>query len=195
MAKRILVINGHPDPLRHHLCTAFAEAYIEGASGAGHEIRRIDVAGLQFPMLRSQAEFEKGNLPEELRVAAEDIQWAEHLVFVFPLWLGTMPALVKAFLEQVARPGIAFEYGADRKAIKMLLKGRSARLIVTMGMPALVYRLWFMSHGIATLRRGILNFVGVRPVRESLFGMVDNVGDEKRRKWLSQVKQLGRSAA
>ena len=195
MAKRVLVINGHPDRLRHHLCTALAEAYIEGASGAGHVIHRIDLAGFQFPMLRSQVDFESGKLPEELSLAVEDILWAEHLVFVFPLWLGTMPALMKAFLEQVMRPGIAFEYGADRRAMKTLLKGRSSRLIVTMGMPAVVYRLWFMNHGIAALRRGILNFVGVRPVRESLFGMVDNVGDEKRRKWLSQVKQLGRRAA
>jgi putative NADPH-quinone reductase len=195
MAKRILVINGHPDRQRHHLCTALTEAYVEGASGAGHEIRRIDLAGFQFPMLRSQVEFEESNLPDELIVAVEDILWAEHLVFVFPLWLGSMPALVKAFLEQVMRPGIAFEYGADRTATKMLLQGRSARLIVTMGMPAIVYRLWFMNHGIAALRRGILNFVGIRPVRESLYGMVDKVGDEKRRKWLSQVKQLGHRAA
>jgi putative NADPH-quinone reductase len=195
MAKRILVINGHPDHRHHHLCTAFAEAYIEGASGAGHEIRRIDLAGFQFPMLQSQSEFENGDLPEELDVAVENILWAEHLVFVFPLWLGTMPALVKAFLEQVMRPGIAFEYGAGGMSTKALLKGRTARLIVTMGMPSFVYRLWFMNHGIAALRRGILNFVGIKPVRDSLFGMVGNAGESKCRKWLKQVKQLGSRGA
>jgi putative NADPH-quinone reductase len=195
MAKRILVINGHPDRLHHHLCTAFTEAYIEGAAGAGHEIRRIDLAGFQFPMLRSQIEFEDGNLPEELSVAVEDILWAEHLVFIFPLWLGTMPALVKAFLEQVMRPGIAFEYGADGLSTKTLLQGRSARLIVTMGMPAVVYRLWFMNHGISALRRGILNFAGIKPVRGSLYGMVGKTSDSRRRKWLDQVRHLGGRAA
>ena len=195
MAKRILIINGHPDRSRHHLCTAFAEAYIEGASGAGHEIRRIDLAGFQFPMLRSQAEFENGKLPEELGVAVENILWAEHLVFIFPLWLGTMPALVKAFLEQVMRPGIAFEYGAGSISTKALLQGRSARLIVTMGMPGIVYRLWFMNHGLSAMRRGILNFVGIKPVRESLYGMVGQASDGRRRKWLAQVGQLGGRAA
>jgi putative NADPH-quinone reductase len=191
MTKRILVINGHPDRLHDHLCTAFAEAYIEGASSAGHEIRRIDLAGFQFPMLHSQTEFENEDPPEELNAAIENILWAEHLVFIFPLWLGTMPALMKAFLEQVMRPGIAFEYGANGTSTKALLRGRSARLIVTMGMPSVVYRLWFMNHGIATLRRGILNFVGIKPVRESLYGMVAQASHSKRRKWLSQVRQLG----
>lgn len=195
MTKRILVINGHPDRLRHHLCTALAETYIEGASGAGHEIRRIDLAGFRFPMLRSQAEFEDGPLPEELGIAVEDILWAQHLVFVFPLWLGTMPALVKAFLEQVMRPGIAFEYGSNGRSTKALLQGRSARLIVTMGMPSIVYRLWFMNHGLSAMRRGILNFVGIKPVSESLYGMVGEADDARCRKWLNQVKLLGQRAA
>lgn len=195
MAKRILVINGHPDRLRHHLCTALADAYVEGASGAGHEIRRIDLAGFQIPMLRSQVEFEDGNLPEELSIAVEDILWAHHLVFVFPLWLGTMPALVKAFLEQVMRPGIAFQYGSNRRWTKALLRGRSARLIVTMGMPRIVYRLWFMNHGISAMRRGILNFVGIKPVFESLYGMVGAADESRCRKWLNQVKLLGQRAA
>ena len=195
MAKRILVINGHPDRHSHHLCTAFAEAYIEGASSAGHTIRLIELAAFDFPMLRSQTEFEKAQPPEELKIAVENILWAEHLVFIFPLWLGTMPALVKSFLEQVMRPGIAFEYVEGSVATRSLLDGRSGRLIVTMGMPSLVYRLWFLNHGIAALRRGILNFVGIRPVRESLYGMVGQADEDKCRKWLSQVRRLGSRAA
>lgn len=195
MSKRILVINAHPDRSHHHLCTSLVEAYVEGASSAGHEIRRIDLSGFQFPMLQSQAEFESGKVPEELSVAVENILWAEHLVFVFPLWLGTMPALLKAFLEQVMRPGVAFEYGKNGLSAKRLLEGRTARLIVTMGMPALLYRLWFLNHGVATLRRGILNFVGIRPVRESFYGMVDRADAARHRKWLNEVRDMGRRAA
>ena len=96
------------------------------------------------------------------------IAWAEHIVFVFPLWLGTMPALLKAFLEQVMRPGIAFAYPDEKCGFnKTLLQGRSARIVVTMGMPSFFYRLWFLGHGIAGMRRNILNFVGIKPVRET----------------------------
>lgn len=194
MVKRILVINAHPDRSKHHLCSSFVEAYIEGAAGAGHTIRRIDLAGFEFPMLHSQEEFESRRVPQELKIAVQDIQWAEHIVFVFPLWLGTMPALLKAFLEQVMRPGVAFEYAERGGLPKTLLKGRSARLIVTMGMPAFVYRLWFLNHGIAAFRRGILNFAGIRPVRETLFGMLEQAGDDQRRTWIAQIRDLGRRA-
>jgi putative NADPH-quinone reductase len=195
MAKRILVINAHPDRLRRHLCHALVEAYVEGASGAGHSIRRIDLAGFEFSLLHSQEEFESRNVPAELKGAVEDILWAEHLVFVFPLWLGTMPALLKAFLEQVMRPGVAFDYVSKGGPAKTLLNGRSARLIVTMGMPSFVYRLWFLAHGIAGLRRSILNFVGIKPVRTTFFGMLEQAGDGKRRTWVEKVRALGRDAA
>ena len=195
MKRRILVINAHPDRGKQHLCTAFAAAYCDGAAVAGHEVRRIDLAGFAFPMLQSQDAFESGPVPEELDIAVKDSVWAQHLVFIFPLWLGTMPALMKAFLEQVMRPGIAFDYARPGSPAKTLLKGRSARIIVTMGMPALLYRLWFLSHGVATFRRGILHFVGIRPVRERFFGMIDNASEHTRRKWIEQVRRFGSKAS
>ncbi|TJW65958.1 MAG: flavodoxin family protein, partial [Mesorhizobium sp.] len=124
---------------------------------AGHVVRQIDLAALNFPMLRTMQEFEHGAIPDSLKDAAGAIVWAEHIVFVFPLWLGTMPALLKAFLEQVMRPGTAFAYpDKGRGFTKTLLRGRSARLVVTMGMPSLLYQLWFLGHGIAGMRRSIL---------------------------------------
>lgn len=195
MSRRILVIVGHPDPSPDRLCRALASAYAEGAEQTGHIVRRIDLALLEFPMLRTSREFEHGTMPGSLKEAAEAVVWAEHLLFVFPLWLGTMPAMLKAFLEQVMRPGTAFAYPDKGVGFaKSLLRGRSARLVVTMGMPAPVYRFWFLSHGIAGMRRGILHFVGIKPVRETLFGMVANVSDAKRAKWLNQMQRLGERA-
>lgn len=194
MPKHILIIDGHPDHGQPHLTAALADAYAEGAAAGGHDVRRIVITHLDFPLLRSQTEFESRHLPPVLEEAAASLAWADHIVFVFPLWLGTMPALLKAFLEQTIRPGVAFEYGTKGAWNTMLLKGRSARLIVTMGMPAILYRLWFRSHGVATLRRNILNFVGIRPVRESFFGMVDQAGAGKHARWIATVRALGERA-
>ncbi|MDX8530771.1 NAD(P)H-dependent oxidoreductase [Mesorhizobium sp. VK25A] len=192
MPRRILVLIGHPDPSPDRLCRALASAYAEAAEMAGHDVRKIDLALLDIPLLRTMQEFEHGPIPDNLREAAEAVVWAEHFVFVFPLWLGTVPAMLKAFLEQVMRPGTAFAYPAKGEGFtKSLLRGRSARLVVTMGMPAVVYRVWFLSHGIAGMRRGILNFVGIRPVRETLFGMVADASDAKRAKWIEQMRALG----
>jgi putative NADPH-quinone reductase len=192
MQRRVLVINGHPDGDPARLCAALAEAYAQGAREAGHSVETISIAGLDIPYLRTQQEFEQGGIPEHLAEAGEAVRRAEHVVIVFPLWLGTMPALLKAFLEQVMRPGIAFEYG--KKGPETLLSGRSARMVVTMGMPAFVYRLYFLSHGVAGLRRSVLRFVGFKPVRTTLFGMVTAAKDDTRRAWLEKMRQLGRSA-
>ena len=158
----------------------------------GHEVRTINVAELDFPLLRSQFAWEEGPLPAGLQQAQEDIRWAEHLVLFFPLWLGDMPALLKGFLEQVARPGFAFERGSggnpfDRKH----LKGRSARVVVTMGMPALVYRWYFRAHSVKALERNILGFVGIAPVHETLVGMVGSLTPDEAQRWFAALRRLG----
>lgn len=187
----IALFQGHPDRSQSHLCHALADAYMEGAAEGGHELRLFDLAALDFPLLRSQHEFEEREAPPSLREAQEAILWADHLVFVFPLWLGTMPALVKAFLEQVFRPGFSFEYG-NRGATRSKLSGRSARLVVTMGMPALLYRWYFRAHGLRGMERNIFRFVGIKPVHETLFGLVDTVSDATREGWLKEMRDLGR---
>ncbi len=191
MGCKIAIIIGHPDPAPERFCRALAQRYAEGARAAGHEVRIIDLATLEVPFLRSAQEFKQGAPPASLAAPAWAVVEADHLVLVFPLWLGGPPAMLKAFLEQVMRPGTSFSYGAKGRTTS-LLRGHSARLIVTMGMPALIFRLWFRQHGVAPLRRSILNFVGIRPVRQTLIGLVENVSDARRQAWLSRVEVLGR---
>jgi putative NADPH-quinone reductase len=74
------------------------------------------------------------------------------------------------------------------------LRGKSARIIVTMGMPALVYRWYFGAHGLKNLERNILGFVGIKPVRATLIGLIDNIDAKKRERWLRKVETLGQRA-
>jgi putative NADPH-quinone reductase len=194
MPRRIVIIQGHPDPAGNHLCHALADAYAEGAKEAGHEVARINVAELDFPWLRSKTAFDSGPLPAVLVPCQEAIGRADHLVIVHPLWLGTVPALLEAFLEQVFRPGFAFVHGQSGKSWTKRLKGKSARIVITMGMPALIYRWYFGAHGLKSLKRNILGFAGIAPIRESLFGMVEGASQGKREKWLAQMRNLGRQA-
>ncbi len=191
--KRILILLGHPDSPHPHLCHALADSYARAAEAAGHELRRIDLALLDIPLLRGQEQFEQGQPPQQIEQAQAAIRWADHVVLVFPLWLGTMPALVKAFCEQVFRPGFAYaptQQGFPQK----LLSGRSARLVVTMGMPAWLYRWVYCAHGLRGLGRNILGFVGFAPVRYSLFGMVATASDKRRQAWLREMARLGAKA-
>jgi putative NADPH-quinone reductase len=115
-------------------------------------------------------------------------------VFFFPLWLGDMPALLKGFLEQVARPGFAFKANGDNKMPAKGLKGRSARVVVTMGMPAFLYQWYFGAHSVKSLKRNILGFVGIAPVRTTLIGMVEKLGESGVSQWKGRMQRLGEKA-
>jgi putative NADPH-quinone reductase len=191
MQRRILILQGHPDPRPDRLCVALAGAYAEGARDGGHEVRLVEVGKLEFPLLRSREAWESAGMAPAVRAAQEDIAWAEHLVIVYPLWLGGMPALLKGFLEQVARPGFAVPRFDTKDKARKLLAGRSARIVVTMGMPALLFRWFFGAHSLKSLERNILGFVGIAPIRESLFGLVESVKPARRARWLETLRNLG----
>ena len=191
MSKHILIIQGHPDAGDRHFGHALADEYAKGAEDGGHLVRRCDVARIEFPLLRSKEDFEKGSPPESIKIAQEAIKWADHLVILYPLWLGSMPALLKAFLEQVFRPGFAFQYDESGRLPKKLLTGKSARIVVTMGMPAFVYRWVFFAHSLKSLERNILSFTGIAPIRASLIGNIEGMTDTERADWLDDARGLG----
>lgn len=190
MVRRIVVIEGHPDPRQGRFGHALADAYVQGAEAAGHEVRRIAVAKIEFPLLHSREDYETGTLPDAIRLCQESINWADHLVIFYPLWLGAMPALLKAFFEQVLRPGFAYRLG-DAGRMQKLLIGKSARIVVTMGMPAFFYRWYFGAHGVKNLKRSILGFCGIKPITVSLIGMVEGAAT-KRDTWLARMQGYGR---
>jgi len=192
MARRITIVQGHPDARGDRLLHALAAAYANGAASAGREVRLVDVAKLDFPLLRTKEDWHAGKVPASLEAAQQAIGWAEHLVIFYPLWLGTLPAMLKGFLEQVLRPGFALD-GSKPGLPRGLLAGKSARIVVTMGMPAFVYRWFFRAHSLRSLERNVLKFCGIGPIRETLFGTVDAASPAKREKWLARLGELGRA--
>ena len=192
-ARRIAVIVGHPDPAPGRLCRQMAQAYAAGAAEAGHAVRIIDVALIDIPHLRTKADFETGSGQGDIAAAQETLAWAEHWLVVYPLWLGAMPALLKAFFEQVCRPGFAFRY-RDKGFPEKLLAGRTAHVVVTMGMPAFAYRWFYFAHSLAALKRNILAFVGVKAVRDTLVGMVDRLDAVKIAALMARMREAGAAA-
>jgi putative NADPH-quinone reductase len=193
MGKRILVINGHPDTRPERFCSALTDAYVAAATKAGHDVRRIDVGALDIQFLIKFEDFQVPPTAPDIAKAQADIAWAEHLVFVHPLWLGAAPAMLKAFLERVACGGFAFDSGTAGNP-KLGLKGKSARIVVTMGMPAIAYRLVFGGFGIRAFDRGILRISGVKPVRHTYFGAVE-LSERHRDRCLAKVRALAAQAS
>lgn len=191
---QILIINGHPDADPRRLCAGLARACAEGAKAGGHAIRVLDLGRLDFPLIESRQDFEHTPPPPVIAEAQESILWADHLILIFPLWLGGAPALVKAFLEQTFRYGFALAEPGSGKA-GGLLGGRSARLFVTMGMPAAVYRLVFGAFGVRAIERGILRLAGIAPVHRTLMGGVETATDAVRAGWIETARRLAGTAS
>ena len=193
MGKRILLIQGHPDPDRRHFGYALSAAYADGARRSGHDVEEIDVASIDFPLVRTAAEFYDGEPPAAIAECQQLISQAHHVVFFYPLWLGDMPALLKAFLEQTFRPhfcGAKVKFGP----FNHLLRGKSAHVVVTMGMPAFAYRWFFRSHSLRSFERNILGLVGFAPVRHTIVGAVEQGGARRQAHRLRRMERLGRSA-
>ena len=161
---------------------------------SGHTVRQINVAELDFPLLQSKNEFDHGAPCEAIRNAQNDIRWADHCVVIYPLWLGAMPALLKGFFEQVFRPGFAISEEDSGTRFEKLMKGKSARIIVTMGMPAVVYRWFFKAHSVKNLKRNILTFCGFGPVKTSLIGNVHENNEDHLHLAVCKVAHLGNIA-
>lgn len=192
LMRNIAIIIGHPDARVRHFCHALADAYEIGAKAAGHKVTRIDIGKMHYDYLNDQAEQEHYAVPAEIALAQSIIKDSDHLVFIYPLWLGSMPAKLKSFFEQIANSELAF-YPQRRPMKGANLEGKSARVIITMGMPAIFYRFYYCRHSYLALKQGILNFFGIRPVRETLIGMVEDRHCNHER-WLSRLEGMGRLA-
>jgi len=193
MTKRILIILGHPES--GSFCGALADAYENAAKAAGHEVRRIDLGRLVFDPVLHKGYAEIQPLEPDLLDAQAAIQHADHLVFVYPIWWGGPPALLKGFFDRMLLPGFAFRFkDATSSSWERLLSKRSARLLVTMDTPPWYYRWVYRMPGHNQMKRNILDFCGIKPVSISEFGPVKGSSPGQRRKWLEEASRQGEGA-
>jgi NAD(P)H dehydrogenase (quinone) len=186
---RIVIVVGHA--LTGTYCDALAEAYRRGAESGGNEVTLFSTAAMKFdPVLRGGYRTLQP-LEPDLAAAHAAIHAADHMAFIFPLWMGTLPAIFKGFLERVIQPDI-FE-PAKTGTFVTPWKGKSVRVVITMGMPALAYRWYFGAHALKMLKRHILGFLGAGPIRSTILGSIEDVSPERRTRWLADMEALGRS--
>ncbi|MDO7903553.1 NAD(P)H-dependent oxidoreductase [Pseudomonas sp. K1(2024)] len=187
MSKRILVVLGHPSS--DSFCAALGQTYVQAASEAGHEVRILDLPALAFDPVLHEGYRQIQPLEPDLRQAQEQILWAEHLVFVYPIWWGGIPALLKGFFDRVFLPGFAFKYRKDSAFPEQLLKGRTAHLLVTMDTPPWYYRWVYRMPGLHQMRKTTLAFCGIKPTRTLTFGPILGSTDIQRQNWLDRVRR------
>jgi putative NADPH-quinone reductase len=192
MAK-IMIVVGHPQT--NTLCEALGRAYKNGAESAGHDVTLFTLAALSFDPILHHGYRKEQELEPDLRRAYNALAACDHLVLVFPLWCGDMPALLKGFIERILQPDLIDHENTENAMNRAIFRDKTARIIITMNMPVSIYRFWYGGYALKLLTRNILNFIGIKPVRHTLFGMVATSKPQTRGSWVERVRTLGGSCA
>ncbi|MCL2178827.1 MAG: NAD(P)H-dependent oxidoreductase [Proteobacteria bacterium] len=191
MGKRMLVVLGHPSS--DSFCGALGETYAQSAKNAGHDVRFLRLHALKFDPILHNGYRTIQPLEQDLLQAQADITWAEHLTFIYPIWWGGIPALLKGFLERVFLPGFAFKYREGKPFPDKLLKGRTAHLLVTMDTPPWYYKWVFRMPGLHQMRKATLEFCGIKPLKTLTFGPILGSSPAQRDAWLKQASAAASS--
>lgn len=187
--KKILIINGHPDEESFNF--GLAKAYKEGAITSGADIKEIIIRDLNFNPNLQYGYRKRTDLEPDLSGAWEKIKWAEHIVWIYPVWWGSVPAIMKGFIDRVFLPGFAFQKRENSVWWDKLLKNKSARIISTLDQPAWYYWLINRQPSNHAMKKLTLGFCGIRPVKVTNIGPLRLSKDAWRKKWLEKIEQLG----
>lgn len=187
--KKIAIINGHPN--KESFNFGVVEAYKQGAMQAGAEMKEIVISDLNFNPNLQFGYQKRMELEPDLIKAWEIIQWADHLVWVHPVWWGGLPAITKGFVDRLFLSGMAYKYRENSVWWDKLLKGKTGHIITTLDQPGWYYRLMYGRPSVNQLKKSTLEFCGVKPVKVTYIGIIRNSKEEQRIQWLQKIKKLG----
>lgn len=190
MSKKILIINGHPNMDAFNF--GITAAYKKGAENNGAEVKEIIIASLKFNSNLQFGYQKRTELEPDLIQAWEKIKWADHLVWVHPVWWGGLPAITKGFIDRLFLPGFAFQYRENSVWWDKLLKGKTAHIITTLDQPSWYYWFAYGRPSVNQLKKSTLEFCGVKPVKVTYIGPIKSSDQYLREKWLNNIEQLGK---
>lgn len=187
--KKILIINGHPDEESFNY--GLSEAYKRGVLRSDAELKEIRIRELEFNPNLEFGYRKRTELEPDLLEAQEKLRWADHIVWVYPVWWGSVPAIMKGFLDRVLLPGFAFKKREGSVWWDKHFTGKTARLICTMDQPTWFYRIINRAPSHHAMRKLTMNFIGVKSVKITSIGPLRLSKSEFREKCLKKVEKLG----
>jgi len=188
--KKILLINGHPD--KESYCHSLAKAYENGVKSTGSEFKYISIVDLKFNPNLEYGYRKRTELEPDLVEAWDKILWADHLVWVYPVWWASYPAIMKGFIDRLFLPTMAFKKRENSLLADGLLKGKTARIISTLDQPVWFYCLVNHRPSHWALSRNTLHFCGVRKIKTTTFGPIRLSKQHWRERNIQYVEELGK---
>ena len=187
--KNVLIINGHPD--KESFNWALAESYKNDATMVEAQVETSDLIDLKFDPILKYGYRIPYELEPDLQEAIQKIKKADHIVWFFPMWWYGLPALLKGFIDRTFLPNITFKYQKGKLFPEKLLKGKTSRMVITSDTVSW-YHTYFMGKPVINqMKKGVLEFCGITPVRTTYLGPVKSSTVGQRKKWILLVNKLG----
>jgi len=189
MKKRIALIIGHPDKESYNF--ALANAYKKGVEKSGSEIKEIIIRDLKFNPNLEFGYRKRTELEPDLIKSQEILKWADHIVWVYPVWWGSVPAIMKGFLDRVLLPGFAFKKREGSIWWDKFFTGKTSRIICTLDQPPWFYTFFNKRPSHSAMKKLTMNFIGVKSVKITSIGPLRLSKEMFRTNWLNKIEQLG----
>jgi NAD(P)H dehydrogenase (quinone) len=187
---KTLIVVAHPNPESFNK-SGILKTVTESLLAKNHEVRVRDLYELNFnPILSGAdfAEFQKGQMPPDIKTEQEHISWATNIVLIYPIWWIGRPAIMQGYFDRVLSFNFAFT--VDQNGARGLLTLEKGLIINTAGSPEFLYDAWAGSKDLISrpISEGVLGYCGVKDVKQLTFFGIAGSTDEQREKVLADVK-------
>lgn len=188
MSKRVLILAANPkkDSFVSHLAQTYANS-----AKKQHDVKLLNLSDMAFDVDLSDGYENNHSMEDSLKSFQNALEWCEHLVIVTPIWWGSLPAKLKGLIDRTLLPGFAFQYEEGKLMPEQLLKGRTARIVMTMDTPPWYYVLFQGAPAIKQLKIATLKFVGFHSVKSNMIGPIISSTEKSRNKWVNTISKLG----
>ncbi len=191
--KQVLIINGHPD--KESFNYALSSSYKDGANKTNSSISEINISDLNFNPSLEYGFRKRTELEPDLIKALEKIKNADHIVWFFPLWWASYPAIMKGFIDRIFLPGITFELEEGSHEPIGLLKGKSSSVFITSDTPEDYDKQIMHQPVLHQFKTGTLEYCGVSPVYVTYISTVSDSTLEFREHWIKKIYTIGEKQA
>jgi NAD(P)H dehydrogenase (quinone) len=177
----VFIVYAHQEPKSFN--AAMKDLAVSVLTQAGHQVQLSDLYAMNFKAVADAQDFqsldhpsffkyqveqgvayEKGTLAADIKAEQEKLRWANVVIFQFPLWWFSLPAVLKGWIDRVFTTG--FAYGGGKWYDQGGLRGRKAMLSLTTGGPSTIYNPTGLNGEINQLlfpiQHGMLYFVGMQ---------------------------------
>lgn len=184
--KKIFVITCNPK--EHSKKEVYVQTYVEEAKKCGHDVRIINLYNLNIDYLRFKGDEMDCSLTDELKEAQDNILWADQLVFVYPIWWFSIPALMKSFIENVFTEGVVSEL--KKRVPKPLLKEKTSVIMQSYSMPYFAMKYFYGDIPIKWWKIILTDWCGPKIIKRFDFDMIDAVSEKRKQKWIKDIKKF-----